>query len=352
MTSSPRQHRVAVIEGDGAGPSLVAAALRVNASCESVFGYHLVIEPVELANLPGADRLGQPELDRLRDADAIFKGPAGLPGHRGPLGTETGVLGGLLRPALQTFANVRPVRSWTGAPRIFTESRRVDYVVIRENLEGLYASRAGGARSADAAADVLLVTRAGTERIARFAFETARRRSGGGTGAGVTCVDKANVLPSHAFFRSVVETVRVEYPDVRLQHLHADALAQALVTDPWSLDVLVMENFLGDLISELASATVGGVGMQPSANIGPDHAYFEPAHGTAPSLAGTDRANPVGQILTLAMLLDHLGERDAALGVERAVERAFADEALTLDGSGCPTEGTTAAAEAIALRIA
>lgn len=352
MTSAPRHHHVAIIEGDGVGPSLVAAALRVNAICESAYGYHLAAEQVELVNVPGADRLGQRELERLRDADAVFKGPAGLPGLRGPLGTEIGVLGGLLRPALQAFANVRPVRSWKGAPRIFAGSRRLDYVVIRENLEGLYASRSGGARSADAAADVLLVTRSGTERIARYAFETARRRGGGGNGASVTCVDKANVLPSHAFFRSVVETVSVEYPDVRLQHLHADALAQALVTDPWSLDVLVMENFLGDLISELASATVGGVGMQPSANIGLDHAYFEPAHGTAPALAGTDRANPVGQILTLALLLDYLGERDAALGVERAVERAFADGALTLDSSGCPAEGTTSAAEAIARRVA
>ncbi|HSM16435.1 MAG TPA: isocitrate/isopropylmalate family dehydrogenase, partial [Gemmatimonadales bacterium] len=185
----------------------------------------------------------------------------------------------------------------------------------------------------------------------RFAFDTARRRRGKSTGASVTCADKANVLPSHAFFRSVVEAVSADYPDVRLQYIHADALAQTLITDPWSLDVLVMENFLGDIISELASATVGGVGMQPSANIGSDHSYFEPAHGTAPSLAGKDRANPVGQILTLALLLDHLGEREAALGVETAVERAFADRALILDGSGCPTEGTAAAAEAIARRV-
>jgi 3-isopropylmalate dehydrogenase len=351
MTSSPRQHHVAVIDGDGVGPSLVAAALRVNSVCESAFGYHLAVERVELVDLPGGERLGQPELDRLRHADAILKGPAGLPGRRSPLGTETGVLGGLLRPTLKTFANVRPIRSWPGAPRIFPGSKKVDYVIVRENVEGLYASRSGGARSADAAADILLVTRVGTERIARFAFDTARRRGGEVAGAGVTCVDKANVLPSHAFFRSVVEAVGVEYSDVRLQYIHADALAQALITDPWSLDVLVMENFLGDIISELASGTVGGVGMQPSANIGQDHAYFEPAHGTAPSLAGTDRANPVGQILTLALLLNHLGERDGALAVERAVERAFVDRALILDDSGCPIEGTTAAAEAIAQRV-
>ena len=352
MSSSSRTRHIAVIEGDGIGPSLVAAAVRVNTAAEAAFGYRLAIDRVELHDRPGKPRLGEEELDRLREADAVFKGPAGLPGHRSPLGTETGVLGGLLRPALQTYANVRPIRSWTGAPRILPGRREVDYVVVRENVEGLYASRAGGARSADAAADTLLVTRAGTERIARFAFELARRRSGDASAARVTCVDKANVLPSHAFFRAVVQAVADDYPDVHLDYMHADALAQALIIDPWPLEVLVMENFLGDIISELAAATVGGVGMQPSANVGATHAYFEPAHGSAPSLAGQDRANPVGQILTLALLLDHVGEREAARSVERAVERAFAEGALTLDGTSCPIQGTLAAAEAIAERIA
>lgn len=351
MPSSPRTYRVAVIEGDGIGPSLVAAALRVNAVAEEAFGYHLTVDRVELGSQPGVPRMGEAELERLRAANAVFKGPAGVEGHRSPLGTETGVLGGLLRPELETYANVRPIRSCEGAPRIVPGGRKVDYVVVRENAEGLYASRAGGARSANAAADILLVTREGTERIARFAFELAQRRAGDGRHPGVTCVDKANVLPSHAFFRAVVEATAVHYPDVRLQHMHADALAQALIMDPWSLDVLVMENFLGDIISELGSATVGGVGMQPSANIGAKHAYFEPAHGSAPSLAGKDRANPVGQILTLALLLGHLGEGEAARAVEGAVERAFVDGALALDPTGCPIGGTVAAAEAIAERI-
>lgn len=334
------------------GPSLVDAALCVNAASEARYGYRLVFDDVVLSDDHGAPRIGEPEMSRILAADAVFKGPAGLPGRRSALGTESGVLGGLLRPALEAYANVRPIRSWDGAPRLPLGSQEVDYVIIRENLEGLYASRAGGARSHDAAADVLLVTRAGTERIARYAFGMARRRASGMVRPTVTCVDKANVLPSHAFFRQVVKEIAADYPDVELRVAHADAVAQALVLEPSSFDVLVMENFLGDILSELGAATVGGVGMQPSANVGAKHAYFEPAHGSAPSLAGQDRANPVGQILALAMLLEHLDEVEAARALERAVRLAFATGTLALDATGCPEAGTTAAAAAVAELVA
>ena len=141
-------------------------------------------------------------------------------------------------------------------------------------------------------ADTLLVTRKGVERIARYAFELARRRNGAPEDGKrrVTCVDKANVLASLAFFRRVFDEIGEAYPDVEREHLYADAAAQALVLRPQRLDVLVMENFLGDILSDLGGATVGGIGLCPSGNIGDRHAYFEPIHGSAPDLAGKDQA--------------------------------------------------------------
>lgn len=346
MSESVRVHRVAVIVGDGVGPSVVSAALTVNAAIQSRFGYRLEFD--EVAPTDGDPRLGPPELERLLAADAVLKGPAGRLERRGADGTETGLLGGVLRPALDAYANVRPVRSWPGAPRLSPGSEPIDYVVVRENVEGLYASRAGGARSPFAAADVLLATFEGTRRIAHRAFALARTRSTQGNNASVTCVDKANVLQSHAFFRQVVSGVASEFPDVTYRAMHADAAAQALVLEPWSFDVLVMENFLGDILSEVGAATVGGVGMLPSANAGEHHAYFEPAHGSAPDLAERDIANPIGQILATAMLLDHLGELRASRAIEDAVREAFETRTVVLDDRGWPTIGTAATAEAVA----
>ncbi len=345
-----RTYLVAIIDGDGIGPSLISAALLVNRAAQGRHGYRLRLDRIELSD-DGGSRIGPRALERIRAADAVLKGPAGQPQQRKADGTEAALLGGILRPALDAYANVRPIRSWPGAPRVSPGTEPIDYVVVRENVEGLYASRAGGARTPHGAADVLIATRDGTARIARHAFALARARAEHRLGT-VTCVDKANVLPSHAFFRGVVSEVASEFPDVSFRTAHADAAAQMLVVQPWKFDVLVMENFLGDILSEVGAATVGGVGMQPSANIGPRHAYFEPAHGSAPSLLGRDAANPVGQILALAMLLEHLGETAASRAIERAVADGFQSRAVRLDGDGCPEIGTMATAEAIAARVA
>ena len=164
----------------------------------------------------------------------------------------------------------------------------------------------------------------------------------------MTCVDKANVLPSMAFFRRVFDEVAEEHPDVQAEHVYADAAAQALVVRPQHFDVLVMENFLGDILSDLGGGTVGGIGLCPSGNIGDDHAYFEPIHGSAPDIAGQDRANPVSQVLTLAMMLDYLGEGAAAELTRRAVEESLKSGALTIGAYGQPVGGTRAAGETIA----
>jgi isocitrate/isopropylmalate dehydrogenase len=347
-----RSHRIVVIRGDGIGPELVDAALLVLAAAGEARGFRLEIDLREggarLYRASGAS-LPPGTLEAIKAADAAMKGPVGLPDVRLPDGTEAGLLGGVLRLGLDAYANVRPVRLLPGvdAP-LKSRPGEIDYVIVRENTEGLYLSRGKGVGNDRAMADTLLVTRAGVERIARYAFELARRR---GRAKRVTCVDKANVLASLAFFRRVFDEVGEAYPDVAREHLYADAAAQALVLEPQRFDVLVMENFLGDILSDLGGATVGGIGLCPSGNIGERHAYFEPIHGSAPDIAGRDKANPVSQVLSAALMLEHLGERDAADLVRRTVDGALAQGRLVIGRFGQPEGGTKRAAETLAAMV-
>lgn len=353
----PEPLTVAVIRGDGIGNELVSSALEVlfAAAAAGQFAVDVREEPggAEHYRATG-EPLGEGSLDRLREVDGVLKGPVGLPNVRRPDGTEGGLLGGVLRTGLDAYANVRPVRLLTGVVGATRhEPGEIDYVIVRENTEGLYLSRGAGVATRDAACDQMLVTRNGVERVARFALELARTR-GGAPADGVrrvTCVDKSNVLRSYALFRKVFDEVATEYPDVTTDHLYADAAAHALVAEPSRFDVLVMENFLGDVLSDLGAATAGGLGMCPSGNIGADAAYFEPIHGSAPTIAGRDLANPVSQILSLAMLLEHAGLRQASERITSAVEDSFADGGIALDRSGSPVGGTRSATAAVIERL-
>ncbi|MCH8974882.1 MAG: isocitrate/isopropylmalate dehydrogenase family protein [Chloroflexi bacterium] len=354
-----RTHRVVLIRGDGIGPELVDAAVAVLEAVErSVGGFHLELDlhegGAELYRRSGYN-LAPESIEAIRQADATMKGPVGLPDVRFPDGTEAGVIGGVLRTGLDTYANVRPIRLLPGVPTpLKVEPGEIDYVIVRENTEGLYLSRGKGIATDSAVADTMMITRKGTERIARYAFELASGREGApadGTRR-VTCVDKSNVLASFAFFRRVFDEVGEGYPGIEREYLYADAAAQALVVRPQHFDVLVMENFLGDILSDLGGGTVGGIGLCPSGNIGDDHAYFEPIHGSAPDIAGQDRANPISQVLTLAMMLDHLGERAAARLVGDAVSGALESGRLVIGDGGQPVGGTRAAGETIASVVA
>jgi isocitrate/isopropylmalate dehydrogenase len=160
------------------------------------------------------------------------------------------------------------------------------------------------------------------------------------------------VLKSFAFFRAIFDEVAAEYPDVEAEHMYTDATAQALVMDPGRFDVIVTENFVGDLLSDLGGGTVGGVGMCASGSLGTGTAVFEPVHGSAPSLAGADRANPLSQVLSAAMMLDHLGESGSAEAIRSSVWHALASGALRIDTDGCPAGGTAHAAEVIRKELA
>jgi isocitrate/isopropylmalate dehydrogenase len=352
MTGTPL--RVAVIRGDGIGPELIDSAVAVLQAVTAGSGVELMFGEedggAEAYRRTGA-ALAPETLARLRsDYDAILKGPVGLPNVRKPDGTEGGLLGGILRAGLDTFANVRPVRLLPGArtPTTFAPEQ-IDYVIVRENTEGLYLARGSGVGNDRAVADTLLMTRHGVGRVVRFAFELARNRSGAPADGvrRVTCVDKSNVLRSYAFFRAVFDQVALEYPDVEADHRYSDAAAHDLVMTPARFDVLVMENFLGDLLSDVGAATVGGLGMCGSGNIGTDHAYFEAIHGSAPTMAGRDVANPTSQILSAAMLLDHLGHPDLAHRINRAVTESYADGAIRIDEFGRVNSTTQASAAVI-----
>ena len=348
---------VALMRGDGIGPELVSAAVEVlTAVClREGIRLELHVEPGGAAHYRDTgEPLGPGALGRLLRTEGILKGPVGLPDVRRPDGTEGGLLGGVMRLGLDTYANVRPVRLLPGVRGATRhEPGQIDYVIVRENTEGLYLSRGGGVANFHAACDQLLITRAGTEWVARYAFELARGRRGAPADgvSRVTCVDKSNVLRSFALFRRVFDEVAADYPDVAAEHLYADAAAYALVARPESFDVLVMENFLGDILSDLGAATAGGLGMCPSGNIGADAAYFEPIHGSAPSIAGRDLANPSSQVLSAAMLLEHTGHEAAARRIEHAVAMAFADGAVQLRDDGTVVQGTRQVAREIALRV-
>jgi isocitrate/isopropylmalate dehydrogenase len=348
-----RAYRIGVIRGDGIGPELIDSAVAVLDAAASTepglrFDYHNEDGGAETWRRTGYS-LAPDALERLRtEVDALLKGPVGLPWVRRSDGTEAGLLGGVLRTGLDTFANLRPIRLLAGIrAAVRREAGEIDYLIVRENTEGLYASRGTGVANRHAASDTLLMTRPGVERVVRFAFATARRRTGAPVGPRVTCVDKSNVLKSHAFFRGIFDEVAAEFPDVEADHLYADAAAQALVVTPDRFDVLVMENFLGDLLSDLGAGTVGGLGMCPSANVGERHAYFEPVHGSAPDIAGRNLGNPTSQILSAALMLDHLGEPEVAGRVRAAVARAYADGLVRLDPAGRPACGTTGVTQAV-----
>lgn len=344
---------IALIRGDGIGPEVVEAAVLVLDAVAARFGFALHYLDIDA----GADtyrRTGSAcsaqSLERMRtEADAILKGPVGLPDVRHPDGTEAGVLGGIMRTGLDTYANIRSINLLPGVQSSLRDPGTIDYVIVRENTEGLYASRGRGVGNSWAVSDTMIITREGTLRVVRRAFEIASRRDGARHDgvSRVTCVDKSNVLRSYALFRQIFTEVSADYPDVEVEYLYADAAAQALVLRPSTFDVLVMENFIGDILSDLGGATIGGIALCPSGNLGDHAAYFEPIHGSAPELAGSKSANPIGQILSAGMLLSYIGRLDAAEALRSAVGASFANGSIRLRANGAAVDGARGVADAV-----
>jgi 3-isopropylmalate dehydrogenase len=346
---------IVVLQGDGIGPEIIDAALQVLAAVERrEQRFHLDLQFHE-AGAGYYQKTGvnmSPEtFAACEKADAILKGPVGLPDVRNPDGTEAGILGGVLRKGLDLYANIRPIRLFPEVSSALAGKRAgdIDYVIVRENTEGAYFSRGAGEATPEGVRDIISITRAGTERIVRHAFSLARKRSGAPLDnvKRVTCIDKSNVLRSFALFRQVFLEIGAQYPDIVKECLYADAAAQALVLWPERFSVLVCENFLGDIFSDLGAATTGGLGFCGAANIGDRHAMFETTHGSAPALAGQNKANPISAILASALMLEWLGEVSAKDRVTEAVEIMCKDKKVWIDSDGCPVEGTRAVTEEV-----
>ncbi len=349
--------RVAVIEGEDSAPEAMRPTLelleRLSLDIEWIY------PPVGQAGLDAHGSLFPDEARSIIDAADT---------------TLFGATSGKSAPALMylrwgkgTYANVRPARWMPGCKSPLADPRGVDLVVVRENLEDLYLgiegdvadlasldlqsrtarrplNEMGGGRYA-----LKVITEAGCERVIRFAFELARKRKKTGRPGRLTASSKYNMLPyADGLFREVAQRIALEYPDIEFETFIVDDFAQRMVTQTQALDVIVLPNLYGDILSDLAGGIVGGLGLAASGCYGDDYAYFESAHGTAPDIAGRNIINPTATILSAAMMLEYLGFDEAAGRIDTAVEEVYAEgKTLTPDqgGASSTTEFCAAVAE-------
>ena len=339
-----RRYRIAVIPGDGIGKEVVPAAQRVLERAAARFDFTLDWHELDWSCERYA-RVGSmmpsDGLDQLRAFDAIFLGAVGFPGVADHVS-----LWGLLLPirrGFQQYVNLRPVRLLPGvvSPLRDREAGSIDFCIVRENTEGEYSDVGGitnAGTSDEGVTQTAIFTRRGCDRVMRFAFELARRRR-----KHVTSATKSNgILHSMPYWDSRFEEIAADYPDVATDKFHIDILCAHFVRHPDWFDAVVATNLFGDILSDLGPAIVGSIGIAPSANLNPEREYpsmFEPVHGSAPDIAGRGVANPIGQISSGAMMLDHLGEREASAAVDRAVEALLADPSAprTADLGGTAT---------------
>ncbi len=336
---SKTSYSIAVLPGDGIGVEVIDATIDVLQALAPRIGRHFDFakHPAGAQHyVDSGESLPESTLAACRAADAILFGAMGLPNVRQADGTE--IIPQLdIRFALDLYAGVRPIRTFAGLPGPLADARaaQIDLVLVRESTEGLFHARGRGRIEGTgdeaAALDTMKITHKGTARICDFALKLARQRKARGKPGRVTNVDKANVFLSMAFWRQVFEERAKAFPDVATENAYVDAMALNLVMKPWAYDVLVTENMFGDILSDLIAALAGGMGMAPSADIGDDYALFQPAHGTAPDIAGQGIANPSATILSGAMMLDWLAARhgdstlaDGARAIEDALSSAFA----------------------------
>jgi len=320
-------YQVTLIPGDGIGPEVAAAAVEaVNAT-----GVPINWEPVELTGKlieTSREELPQAVVESLLRTRVGLKGPVTTPIAGGHQSVNVA-----LRKRLDLFANVRPVRNLPGLKTRYHDSR-IDLIIFRENTEDLYAGLEHEVVK-DVVTSLKVITRAASERIARFTFNFARKEGR----RRITAVHKANImkLGDGLFLRCCREVAR-EYPEIEYKELIVDNAAMQLVLRPETFDVLLMPNLYGDIISDLTAGLVGGLGIVPGANIGENCAVFEAVHGSAPDIAGRGIANPTAMMQSAVLMLRHLGEQQAAARLEGAIERVYAEgKSLTPDLGGTST---------------
>jgi len=342
---------IVALPGQGIGVEVV------DATCEIMTAAGM---PVKILTPPQGEGSALPEETRraCREADAVLFGAAG---------PATSAVVGWLRWEMEAWGGLRPAKFYEGMRSPLADPEGIDFVVVRENSEGMYPGREGDladlkrampelrdrfGRNLDRYGEgrfaVKVATRAGAERIARFACELARKRKARGRPGKVTCVTKSNVLPqTDGLFQRIVQETVARYDDLTFEHFHVDDAARRLIRFPKAMDVVVAMNQYADILSDIAGEAAGGLGVAPSGNFGDDGwAYFESVHGSAPDIAGKGIANPTATILSAVLMLDHIGLTAEASRLEAALARVYRDgKALTPDQGG--SSSTTAMAAAV-----
>jgi isocitrate dehydrogenase (NAD+) len=330
---------ISVISGDGIGPEIMQASIRVLDALECGLEYEHVEAGLGALEKHG-NLLPEPTLESIRRNRVALKGPLTT-----PIGKGFRSINVTLREIFDLYANVRPVVSMHGTRARYDD---IDIITVRENTEGAYlAADSKISEDGNTAESKMVITRKGSERVTRYAFDLARR-------AGrkkVTLVHKANILKTvSGLFLDVAREVSEGYPDIVCEEMIVDATCMKLVMDPHQFDVIVTTNLFGDIISDLCAGLVGGLGLAPGANIGTEAAIFEAVHGSAPDIAGKKIANPCALLLTAVQMLSHLGMQDRAVRLQQAITQTIADGDRTtpdLGGAG----NTDSFADAIIERI-
>ncbi|MHB1630556.1 MAG: tartrate dehydrogenase [Bacilli bacterium] len=348
-------YRVAVIPGDGIGPEVISAGMEVlNEVARLQGGFHISWTPFDWGcerYLSTGQMMPTDGLKTLRDFDAIYFGAVGDKRVADHISVWELILP--IRRAFQQYVNLRPARRLKGVPSPLILQEGIDFIVVRENTEGEYSDIGGSiheATSSETVVQTSVFTRMGVERAARYAFARQRKRQ-------LTVVTKSNAMKySMPFWDHVVTEVSREYPDIRLELFHIDAMTTYLVTRPHTFDVILASNLFGDILTDLGAAVVGGLGLAPSANLNPERLYpsmFEPVHGSAPDIAGKGIANPVAAIWTGVLMLDFLGQQEAASRLMDAIENVLqSGMACTPDLSGTATTVQVTSAIIAALQVA
>jgi tartrate dehydrogenase/decarboxylase/D-malate dehydrogenase len=347
--NSMNKYRIAIVPGDGIGPEIVPAGVNVLNAAAEIFGFQLEYEEFPY----GAGYYKQtgtfmPDdaLNVLNGFNAIYFGAVGIPDVDDTLPAKLFTF--KIRTSFDQYVNYRPARLLPGidGPLRNKTPNDIDFVVVRENTEGEFVQSGGFVRPEFAegmATDTSIFTRKGIERIAHYSFQLARRRR-----KLVTNVTKSNTLiHSLAYWDRIVEQVSASYPDVEYRKMYVDNASANFVLAPEKFDVIVTTNFIGDILSDLGGAIMGSLGLGPSGNINPEKTYpsmFEPIHGSAPDIAGRGIANPIGAIWSGSLMLEHLGQQEAARSIVRAIEKTVAQGVLPVDlgGSGGTVEITNA----------
>lgn len=351
--------KIAVFDGDGIGPEIMAPTIRLITHVGERLGIGFTYNHLPAGALhyskTGED-LPKASIEGARAADAILLSAMGLPSVRKDNGTElTPQID--IRFELGLYAGVRPVKVFPGqyTPLGDERAKAMDFVIIRESTEGLFAHmHEGQVVDNEYATETLRITRNTSEKLFDFAFRLAQQReTKRGRPARVTCVDKANVFRSFAFFREIFDERAKNFPHIKADSAYVDAMALWMVQRPWEFDVLVTENMFGDILSDLGAGIMGSLGFAPSADIGDSNAVFQPCHGSAPDIAGKGLANPIAMFLSASMMLEWLAvehNNDALQQGADMIERAIAKvilEGTFLTGDVGGSASTEQCAEAV-----